>query len=680
MSARRLAALLGVLLLLWFPAGAAAEQILGTCRRAPGLSYSILPGLHGVVRPGRWAPVRVQFANRGEAVRGRLILRHALADQSSADYTIGVDLPAQSNKVYFLYFPVTGNTETTLVLEHADQSVLFAHELAMETTSTWPIIVVLGSRSLGLNVDGTRMPTADSPLPLYRTVVCPLDETPDRWIGYDLADQVVLTDPLVSDFPQALCAQSLVDWTRGGGHLVLCVGARWQGVPGSLFAPLIPGELTGSEDADLSRWLSVDGFPALPGRGLRAVLQQPRGRVLLGTAETPLLVRTRVGAGAVTFLATDPNRPPLADWRGLPALLEQRVLAVPAANSPLRAPNQYQQADPAGLVESTPVGDRLGTGWLISTLCAYFVVLGLLDYWLLKRLRRLDWMWFTMTLWVGVFTAICVFLSEFGRERQALERSIRVIDIGDDGARSGVSVTALYSPIGLRCRIAGAHPSLALNHYQDLDRWNRSRSGGLLGDIRGVFHLDSGMNLEDLRIHRGMMITVEGRWLDLDAGPAKLRVSRAPGTITLVNEGDAPVIGVAVLGSDEHWFGNRIEPGGESVIRLDSGGKKNQVEQSYLVDYSYRYYGNMETTDWRDQALKLVLGCSGYANAVRHTEAQQIGNLPGTSDRIRDLSQALDDGALIVLALVEDAGREFDIQGTTVRSDRATVLRLVVGK
>ena len=75
------------------------------------------------------------------------------------------------------------------------------------------------------------------------------DQIPGRWYGFDAAQAIVIdTDDRASlEVLAGLRGQSLVEWVKHGGHLVVAVGANWQAVRDSVIGPILPAQPAGQE-------------------------------------------------------------------------------------------------------------------------------------------------------------------------------------------------------------------------------------------------------------------------------------------------------------------------------------------------------------------------------------------------------------------------------------------------
>ena len=175
-----------------------------------------------------------------------------------------------------------------------------------------------------------------------QTTVVAIDDPaslPDRWIGYDGVDFIVLTSGQPA-FYQKVPAESLAAmrrWVQFGGRLLLSVGAHGDELlsSGAPLAQFAPGKFV--KTISLERFGAIENFAGASQRIVDAAakgrqssipaakLSGVRGRIEAfegnGADKLPLVVRTADGFGEVVFVGVDLNSPPIDHWSGLPQLL-----------------------------------------------------------------------------------------------------------------------------------------------------------------------------------------------------------------------------------------------------------------------------------------------------------------------------------------------------------------------
>jgi hypothetical protein len=306
---------------------------------------------------------------------------------------------------------------------------------------------------------------------------------PDRWFGYEAVDLVVLATG-ARDFVNQLAQDSesarrnaLLEWVRRGGQLVMSVGRNKQEVAQLLQKmALIDCKLTGSEVRRSLRTLSlewckrevhrpllqqIEVATLVPGKGVH-VMVRDEGR--------PTLVEASCGLGRVILVAFDLDTPPFTTWDGQQAFWT-RLQAEAAHHLPAREGKAAQPMAPGGprampgmqfeaerydlravlkreleSFEEIPV---IPFTWVALFILFYIVLVGPLDYFLLKKLfKRLELTWITFPLTVIVVSVIAYAVAYAAKGDDVRINKVDLIDIDLHNPRQvyGETFFTLFSP------------------------------------------------------------------------------------------------------------------------------------------------------------------------------------------------------------------------------------------
>ncbi len=193
-----------------------------------------------------------------------------------------------------------------------------------------------------------------------------------------------------------------------------------------------------------------------------ARLQDVRGLVEASSGEVPLVIRSGVGFGELTFFTADLDEPPLADWKARPefiaALLGRQTKGALSPAAQMKGQGMHYGYDDLigqlrAALDCFPQV-RFVPFWLIATLAGgYIILLFPLDY-LLGR-RRLGssataspaWPWVRFFALVAVVAigACLVGLNRKGDRLQGNQVDLLDIDV-ESGLARGQSWFALYAP------------------------------------------------------------------------------------------------------------------------------------------------------------------------------------------------------------------------------------------
>ena len=311
-----------------------------------------------------------------------------------------------------------------------------------------------------------------------RTLVAQLDDDqqlPTNWYGYDGVDTVVFSTSQPDVYRRLISGGDRLDalrlWIELGGRLIWFVGEQAPQIlaADSPLAQLAPGrfaqmtELRQTTDlenyCESKRPITVDrGEPALQvpqlagldraGTASRVEVDGDRG-----AERVPLVVRTPLGFGEIVFVAIDLDQPPLASWRGRPALL-RRLLDRPQARASGSTRGVYSHGyeDLSGQLRASldqfPTVRVLPFALVMVFSIAYILLIGPGDYFLLKRVTgRMVWTWLTFPTIVVVFSAAAYFLATNSKGDSRHLFQVELIDVDlHSGRVRGTAWCNVFSP------------------------------------------------------------------------------------------------------------------------------------------------------------------------------------------------------------------------------------------
>jgi hypothetical protein len=467
-----------VLCLLWASAVFAAQTPSG-----PPKIVDVRVGFAGHYKAGLWTPVVVTLRGGGEPVAGQLRLVAPDGDGvpscvvAPAQGTVQIE-PGQETRVAACVR--IGRRESQLAVELRSGERLLARRVfdsaSPGQSSSYPpallsgqeLIVVVGmAATVVQEAVGLLGQRAEEKAAVVE--VEDLRELPDRWLGYEGVDAVVLGtgDPkrytsLEADGPRIT---ALDQWTRQGGKLLLSVGAQGEEIlkpqmPLNRFAPgRLDKMVTLRQTAALETYCgSATAITAVDGGRMELhvpLLRDVSGSVEAREANLPLVVRRPVGFGQVIFAAVGFDQRPLIDWPDN-GLLINKLLDQSAARAEEvdenRAVMHFGFADMAGQLRSALDhfrGVRLVPFWLVvAIVLVYILAIGPGDYFFLRKLvRRMEWTWLTFPLIVLAVSLGAYWLAGWLKGDRILVNEIDLVDVDTEtGLLRGTAWANLFSP------------------------------------------------------------------------------------------------------------------------------------------------------------------------------------------------------------------------------------------
>ncbi len=427
-----------VLLALLGGAGAARAQ------EGDGLTLTAIAGFDGAYKEEQWVPVHVAVANNGEPIEGELrVATGTNPTNNRVLYTSPVSLPTQSDKRVSLYVYVPGfasDLDLLLVDERGD--TVARVEMPLRRLSRQTVLYgVVGDEPVALdlleNVSGSRGDAA--------VAYVGIEQLPEAAAAWNSLDVLIFTN-VDSGQLSPTQREALDAWVSLGGQLVVTGGSGWQQTAAAFMADL-PVTPTGSVTMDDLPSLSLQlGAPFRdPGPYLVTESSLRAGETLVHEDGLPLLARVGHGRGAIYYLALDPNAAPLLDWAGSIELWGRVVGQLPETPAWTQGPrNSYSAGQAVTRLSSLILPSTL---WLFLFIFFYVIVIGPVNYFLLRRLGRRELAWLSIPALV-IFFSVLAYVTGFRlRGNDVIVNQMAVTFGRVDGEQMHVSsLLGLYSP------------------------------------------------------------------------------------------------------------------------------------------------------------------------------------------------------------------------------------------
>ena len=428
----RVAALVAVLTI-------AAGPLALTSAAAGGLTMNARIMLQGHARAGSWAAIEVRLKNDGPAIRGEL--RMDGGSQSNARFAMAVDLPTNSDKTYVLHAqpPAFGrNVKVDMVQnEQVVDSVTVAY-LVHEATQL--VVGVLAERPAPL-VAQIRLPngpTGAAPVIVPLT----LSDLPTRAEGWGVLDRLVWQDV---DSNQLSTDQldALRRWLAAGGRLVIVGGSAGIGTLSAFPDDILPYRPTATLDVDPTSLQSLLGQLPVGASGLPAMAGTlGGGRALARSGDRVIAADRAYGSGRVTLIGIDPT----VRWLG------ESTSVDPMWRSflPDRSGSAALLLDDSQLVQAVyqlPALALPPTSGLLIIIAAYILIIGPINYLVLKRLDRRELAWITMPVLVLAFAAASFGYGSFLRGTDVVVNEVAIVRGAPDATEATAEVYfGIFSP------------------------------------------------------------------------------------------------------------------------------------------------------------------------------------------------------------------------------------------
>jgi hypothetical protein len=175
----------------------------------------------------------------------------------------------------------------------------------------------------------------------------------------------------------------------------------------------------------------------------------------------------------------------------------------------------------------------LSIWWIVLTLMALAVLLGPVDYLVLKRLDKLPYTWLTSTGWIVIFTVGAYFGVQWLRAGAMEVRAVSVLDgIADSNCAWATSYTSLFAPRSGDYRLAGLMPNQWWSGISPMreEVWAYQRDTGM--QQIHCLQVDGGNLPVSLPVNMWTVQPLLGEWA-LDRMPFTASVEHGAGTATV---------------------------------------------------------------------------------------------------------------------------------------------------
>jgi hypothetical protein len=401
-------------------------------------------GFDGSCKQNAWVPVRVKVENKGPDLNARIQAAYQNSNNGQSVYAEDVSLPTTSRKEFFLYLSPDNYLGKLNVSLMVGEREVVTVPLNVTCISNDNLIIGLLTDSLPTDMLANAAPLTGS----ARVALLQLADLPDRSQGWEGLDALVVSGVdvgAISDQQRV----ALKAWLAQGGKLLITGGPRWQGAAGGL-DEFLPVDLQSTQTVTNLSALQAYFKTSTPlDASIPIVLAvgkvRPNADILVAQDGVPILVQKQIGFGTVYYLAADPGLQPFSTWGGMSDvyrhLLGARSLHPSWMNSTwdTDASNQALAALPAlGLPP---------TGYVLCLLGLYILVIGPLNYLVLRRIKRQGLAWVTIPALVIIFTLVAYFSGYLIRGTRPILNRLAVVQAWDGVDRAQThALVGIYSP------------------------------------------------------------------------------------------------------------------------------------------------------------------------------------------------------------------------------------------
>ncbi|MFH1633446.1 MAG: hypothetical protein ABIG63_05470 [Chloroflexota bacterium] len=536
---------------------------------ASAVTMEAIPAYQGYFKYGEWLPIWVTLDNAGPDLEAEIRVRVS-GSYANNVYAVPVSLPAGARKIMPVYaLPNNFSHEMKVELVVGGEVVL-AEKLTVRPQPNINYLIGIIARERGALalLQGIRLPSNRSQVLIDLTP----GELPERSTGLNSLDCLILNDIDTSSLTPGQ-KSALTAWVQRGGRLVIGGGAGAMqtaaGLPGELL-PLKPSGVVDLEEIGALTDLAGSTPIRVPGPFVAATGEQLNGVTLAAQDGIPLVQEWTFGKGYVTFIALDLSTAPFDAWTGTTSFWETLITpgaAYPDWMPPDMSPRQMASNSVQNALYNLPSLDLPSARWLAILLAVYIILVGPVNYSILRWRKKLQLAWVTIPVITLVFSGMSFGLGYAKRGNDIIINKIAIVQAQPDGPAQVNTYIGLFSPANLSyvIEVKGNHllSPVTMDYY---DPWTAT-----LPDTQDVTYIQGNPSgVRGLTVSQWSMqsFMTESTWEIGDlSGDLTIQDGKLTGTVT--NQTGYPIQDVViVLQSNFQRLGD-LEPGESTDVSLD---------------------------------------------------------------------------------------------------------------
>ena len=490
----------------------------------PGLTMEAAVMLDGHARVGSWMAIDVRLKNDGPPIVGEL--RITGGTQGRTRFGTLVQAPTQSDQTHRLYAQPPGfGRELEVSLYSGETTIATAKAAYTIHDGTQMVVGIVAERPGDIIGDLDLLPNMNNVKPL--TVGLDAADLPTRVEAWGALDRLIWQDVDSTQLNTEQIA-ALRGWVAGGGRLVIAGGTSGPAGLSAFPDAILPYRPTTTTDVAASSLGALLGevpddakdLPALSGT-LTA------GRALASVGDQTVAAERPYGTGAVTIIGFDPTAAWLTGTRPAEGLWRRLIPTRSAGGAAISDDSQIVQA-----ASQLPTLALPPVGGLIALLGGYILLIGPVNYLVLRRLDKREWAWVTMPALIVAFAVGAYGFGSLLRGSDIIVNEVAIVR-GAPGATEGLaqSYLGVFSPSrgSYQVRVPGGAllSSPISGDFMGVDG-NQSSLDVLQGDPSRVRDLGVGFgSLRTIRAESAVTVPLIEADLRLEEGRLKGTVTNA---------------------------------------------------------------------------------------------------------------------------------------------------------
>lgn len=629
----------------------------------------VTPAFDGYFKNGEWLAAWAEIENRGKNVDGQLSAQ-ITNSATQATYAVTISLPSGARKRVPLYILANNFSRELEVQLNGPDGLLAKQKITVRPQANLTFLAGLVARERGglALLNGVVLPGQERPKVIVDVA---LEDLPERMEGLRSFDLLVFNDVDTSRLTPGQTA-ALADWVQQGGRLVIGGGSGAAVTLAGLPATLLPATLAGQADLqaeDLSGLVDFAGGSAIRTSGTfisSKINPADTSNLLAGDQNLPLVVESQYGEGRVDFITLNLSSAPFNSWPDTIRFWNQ--LLAPTGEYSQNLPtdislHQMYNMEMVGNLSNIPALDLPSIQWLSLLLAVYILLVGPVNYFVLRRLRRLQLAWFSIPVLTLLFSAGAFGTGYLLHGTDVILNQIAMISPNGSGAAAVTNYLGLFSPSQRSYSLEVNTPGLISPIIGgDGNSWGPAgpqSSGSNVTFTQGEQPQVKGLAIDQWSFQA---FTEEERWSQFGNLRADLRLENEKIMGTLTNETGAPLTDIVVVVGPNFVRLGDLAAGAAKPVELNL---TSQVPDPMGMPLSYRIYDNLNLANAGNS--RMIDLKRSLVSRMLDGVGSKFSSMRGTVISTRSASPGDGSPSATLIAWTDQVPPEVTIEGTQVK-------------
>ena len=529
----------------------------------PQIELQVEQTYEGNFKYGEWLLLWVTLENYGTDADIE-VFANIPSSNGNGIYAINVSLPAGGRKQVPLYILPNNYSREINIQAVSDGKEIASQIIEVSPNQNNYYLIGIASPETGPIAQIDSLASKSSSRKVISFNLSP-NLLPEKSIALNSLDAIILNDTDTSQLSLEQ-KQALIEWVQAGGRLILGGGPGLEKTISGLPEELINFniiEMVELEDLDGLQTYADNTPIQVNGPFTANQFLSSSGTSLAQQDEYSLVHEWSYGSGQINLISMDISASPFNAWSGTKTFWVN--LLSPYAAFPLWKPldtsiRQIRAGNMYYPLSNQPALDLPSIRGLAILLVFYIILVGPVNYLVLRRRKKNHLAWITIPALTALFTAGAFGLAFILRGNDILVNNISIINLSPDGSAKVTAYVGVFSPSQATYSLEmPGNPLLSPSSQGYYDPWSSipSGSGGEARFIQGNPAIVTGLNVDQWALNS---FNVEALKAEMGQIKTNLKLENGKLTGTIENQLPNRISGASLVFGDGIEFIGDLEP------------------------------------------------------------------------------------------------------------------------